>query len=67
MNIISIVDKVHEVSEKQGANFRKDADFLKIEKFYKSAIESGIVKKPEYNLPQIDTIGIIFSANKRQE
>jgi len=57
---MTLTKKVRQLSEQQGPNFRKDANFLKIEEFYKNAVETGIARKPEYNLPQIDTIGIAF-------
>lgn len=61
---MSIVDKVQKLSEQQTANFRKDANFLRLEEFYKMAVDSGIAKKPEYTLPQMDTIGMLFAVNK---
>jgi hypothetical protein len=57
---MKIADKVRQLSEQEGAKLREDNNFLEIEEFYKSAIESGIAKKPEYTLPQIDTIGTII-------
>ena len=64
---MSIVDRVRELSEQQTTNFRKDDNFLKLEEFYKMAVESGIAKKPEYNLPQMDTIGIAFNVHKNPQ
>lgn len=60
---MTITEKVRQLSEQQGASFRQDANFIKIEEFYKKAVETGIAKKPEYSLPQIDTIGTIFHTN----
>jgi len=64
---MSIIEKIYEVSKQQGVNFRKDTNFLELEEFYKKALESGIVKKPEYNLPPIDTIGTAFRTSTPQE
>ncbi len=57
---MNIEDKVKTLNKEQGDNFRKDQDFVKMEEFYKQAIDSGLARKPEYSLPQIDTIGSIF-------
>ena len=59
-----IVDKVQKISKQQTAIFRKEVNFLKLEEFYKAAIKSGIAKKPEYTLPQVDTIGVFFNISK---
>ena len=58
---MSIKDKVSELVKQAEIELRKDTDFAKLEEFYKQAIESGIAKKPEYNLPQLDTIGTILN------
>ncbi len=63
---MTIIEKMRELSEQQAPSFRKDTNFLKIEQFYKKAIEDGIAKKPEYNLPQIDTIGMVFQTHHRK-
>ena len=57
---MTIVEKIRQLTEQQRANFRQDANFLKIEEFYKIAVEAGIAKRPEYNLPQIDTLGVVL-------
>ena len=61
---MSIAEKIRESSERDGKKFRKDDNFLKTEEFYKKAIESGIAKKPEYKLPQIDTICATLSTTR---
>jgi hypothetical protein len=48
-----------------GVNTLQNDVKLKIEEFYKNAIESGIAKRPEYSLPQIDTIGTIFQTSSK--
>jgi len=57
---MNIKDKVKKLNKEHGNNFRRDQDFVKMEEFYKKAIDSGLAKKSEYNLPQMDTIGSVF-------
>lgn len=64
---MDIIDKIREITEKEAADFRQDDNFIKMEKFYRNALESGMIRKPEYNLPQIDTIGVIFQMNATQK
>jgi hypothetical protein len=44
------IDRLHQ-------QFEKNSEFNKLEKFYSEMRASGIAKKPEYSLPQLDTVG----------
>jgi hypothetical protein len=54
---MSVTDQIRKVVSEQFKALSRDADFLALEAFYEAAKRDGIAKAPEYDLPQVDTIG----------
>jgi hypothetical protein len=50
-------DTVEALPDNAMASPSNDTDFRRIRKFIEEMRERGILKKPEYNLPLIDTVG----------
>jgi hypothetical protein len=44
----------------------RDMDLRQLRDFYEEAKREGLAKKPEYDLPQLDTIGRLLFANPRE-
>lgn len=44
----------------------RDTDLRQLRDFYEEAKREGLAKKPEYDIPQLDTIGRLVFANSRE-
>jgi hypothetical protein len=54
---MSTVETVKETVAGKVDELRKDPSFVELEKFYVAMKDQGLVRKQEYSLPLIDTIG----------
>ncbi len=54
---MKIADKIQQATKQIRNKLKHDENFQNLENFYKAMQEQGIAKKPEYTLPQLDTIG----------
>jgi len=63
---MTIEDKMKQAlaqSEQKGPD---NPEFQRLREFYEEKKREGVVKKQEYTLPQIDTVGRIFYARCRK-
>ena len=56
---MSITERVQQVIA-NSTEFEQDKDFIKLREFYEEMDQAGIVKKPTYSLPPLDTVGKRF-------
>jgi hypothetical protein len=54
---MSISEKLKDVLREEGQKFEDNLDFVKLQEFYVEMKNKGLVRKQEYNLPPLDTIG----------
>ena len=54
---MSLTDQLEKLVSEKSKELPMDADLRALSAFYEAAKRDGIVKTPEYDLPQIDTIG----------
>lgn len=54
---MGIERKIQSESVRSAKIFNCDPAFIKLESFYKDALEKGYAKKAEYSLPPLDIIG----------
>ena len=54
---MAIVEELQKELEKKKETLEKNKEFVRLREFYAEMQELGVAKKPEYNLPPLDTIG----------
>ena len=57
---MAIEDKMREALTQSDAKGPDNPDFRRLRDFYEEKKREGVVKRQEYNLPPLDTIGRIF-------
>lgn len=53
----SLVDQVRELQVKIAPQKQLSTEILRLSEFYQTMKDRGLIRKQEYNLPQLDTIG----------
>ena len=61
---MDITKRIEQASETGLKQFQSDPTFRDLEKFYLEMLQQGIAKKQEYNLPLLDTIGLLFKTQR---
>ena len=51
------IEQLTKVLEEKQQRLSADAEFVKLQAFYREKTEQGAVVRNEYTLPQLDTIG----------
>ena len=54
---MSVTDQLEKLVSERSKELPINADLRALSAFYEAAKRDGIAKAPEYDLPQIDTIG----------
>ncbi len=54
---MSLTDQVQELVAAKSQELSKDESFQKLRDFYEEKKKDGVAKPPQYDLPQVDTIG----------
>jgi hypothetical protein len=57
---MTIEEKMKEVLAQSGQKGLDSPDFQRLREFYEEKKKEGVVKKQEYTIPPIDTVGRIF-------
>jgi hypothetical protein len=62
---MSTTDDLRRVLTEFDKRVEGDSDLRELREFYEDAKREGIAKRPEYDLPQLDTIGRTLAVNTR--
>ncbi|MBI5664277.1 MAG: hypothetical protein HZC49_04180 [Nitrospirae bacterium] len=62
---MNTVDKLIETLEKEQHKCKANPDIIKLQNFLKKMNRLGLVKKQDYNIPPVDTLGRKFYENCR--
>ncbi len=54
---MTTVEELEKVIKESGEILEKNIDFVKLRDFYEEMQELGVAKRPQYDLPPVDTIG----------
>lgn len=54
---MTLTKQVEEIVESNTSQQGRDGELQKLADFYEQKKKEGVVKKPRYTLPQLDTIG----------
>ena len=57
---MTLAEQVKEIVESKIGQLDCDGELRKLSDFYEQKKKEGVVKKPRYTLPQLDTIGRDF-------